>query len=215
MDAPKNVAAMSNQKLGKQSLPAVSFMDNGSKFTILFDSKTHLPTAIRTRDDDNIHGDSDYDLILNDWKAVGGVKVAHSLSYQLNGVEVAKLTYKDVSANPMIAADAFAAPDAVKSAAKGPATGNVPYQWILRRLFLTRFLDSDSIIYPPGGGLKLVQLARNVQHVQGGSCNNLIVAMNDHLVIFDAPYGELLSRWVIYAAKDTCPGNPSKYLVLT
>ena len=91
MDAPKSVAAMGNQKLGKQSLPAVSFMDGGTKFTILFDSKTHLPAAIRTRDDDNIHGDSDYDLVLSDWKTVGGVKVAHALSYQLNGVEVAKL----------------------------------------------------------------------------------------------------------------------------
>src|SRR5881296_1450995 len=215
MDAPKSVAAMGNQKLGKQSLPAVSFMDNGSKFTILFDSKTHLPAAIRTRDDDNIHGDSDYDLVLGDWKAVGSVKLAHLLSYQFNGVEVAKLTYKDVSANPMIAADAFAAPDAVKSAAKGPATSNVPYQWVLRRLFLTRFVDSDSILYPPGGGLKLVQLAPNVQQVQGGSANNLIVAMKDHLVIFDPPYGELQSRWVIDAAKEKYPGKPIKYLLLT
>ena len=215
MDAPKSVAAAGNQKLGKQSLPAVSFTDGGLKFTIMFDSKTRLPAAIRTRDDDNIHGDSDYDLVLDDWKAVGSVKVAHSLSYQLNGVEVAKLTYKDVSANPMIAADAFAAPDAVKSAAKAPATSNVPYQWVLRRLFLTRFIDSDSILYPPGGGLKLVELAPNVQQVQGGSANNLIVAMKDHLVIFDAPYGELQSRWVIDAAKAKYPGKPVMYLVLT
>src|SRR5207249_12063019 len=148
-------------------------------------------------------------------KAVAGVKVAHSLSYRLNGVEVAKLTYKDVSANPMIAAEAFAAPDAVKSAAKGPATSNVPYQWVLRRLFLTRFVDSDSILYPPGGGTKLVELAPNVQQVQGGSANNLIVAMKDHLVIFDAPYGELQSRWVIDAAKAKYPGKPIRYLVLT
>jgi glyoxylase-like metal-dependent hydrolase (beta-lactamase superfamily II) len=215
MDAPKSVAAAGNQNLGKQSLSAVSFMDGGTNFTILFDSKTHLPAAIRTRDDDNIHGDSNYDLVLGDWKTVGGVKIAHSLSYQLNGVEVAKLTYKDVSANPMISADTFAAPDAIKSAAKGPATSNVPYQWVLRRLFLTRFVDSDSILYPPGGGLKLVELAPNVQHVQGGSANNLIVAMKDHLVVFDAPYGELQSRWVIDAAKAKYPGKPVKYLVLT
>src|SRR2546427_198522 len=194
---------------------AIAATAGGTMFTILWDAKPRLPAAIRTRDDDNIHGDSDYDLVLGDWKAVGDVKVAHSLSYQLNGVEVAKLTYKDVSANPMIAADAFAAPDAVKAAAKGPATSNVPYQWGLRRLFLTRFLDSDSIIHPPGGGPKLVELAPNVQQVQGGSANNLIVAMQDHLVIFDAPYGELQSRWVIDAAKAKYPGKPIKYLVLT
>ena len=54
-----------------------------------------------------------------------------------------------------------------------------------------------------------------MQHVQGGTANNLIVAMKDYLVIFDAPYGELQSRWVIDAAKAKYPGKPIKYLVLT
>jgi glyoxylase-like metal-dependent hydrolase (beta-lactamase superfamily II) len=85
----------------------------------------------------------------------------------------------------------------------------------MRRLFLTRFLDSDNIIFPNGGGLKLVELAPNVQHVEGGTANNLIIAMKDYLVIFDAPYGELQSRWVIDAAKAKYPGKPIKYLVLT
>ena len=101
------------------------------------------------------------------------------------------------------------------AAAKPPATANVPYQWVLRRLYLTRFTDSDAIIYPDGGELKLVELAPNVQHVQGGTANNLIVAMKDFLIVFDAPYGELQSRWVIDAAKAKYPGKPIKYLVLT
>ena len=66
---------------------------------------------------------------------------------------------------------------AVKAAAKPPATSNVPYQWVLRRIFLGRFLDSDKVYYPENGGFKLVELAPNVQHVQGGTANNLIVAM--------------------------------------
>src|SRR4029450_2372457 len=126
-------------------------------------------------DDDNIAGDSIYDLVPSDWKAVGGVKVAHTLSYQLNGGEEGKAPYTAVTANPTIAADPFAVPEAVKSAAKAPATGNVPYQWVLRRLALGRFLDRGGSIVPPGGSLKLVQLAPNVQHVQGGTANNLIV----------------------------------------
>jgi glyoxylase-like metal-dependent hydrolase (beta-lactamase superfamily II) len=99
--------------------------------------------------------------------------------------------------------------------AKPPATANVPYQWVLRRLYLTRFLDSDAIIYPDGGELKLVELAPNVQHVQGGTANNLIVAMKDFLIVFDAPYGELQSRWTIDAAKAKYPGKPIRYIVLT
>jgi glyoxylase-like metal-dependent hydrolase (beta-lactamase superfamily II) len=215
MDDPSNIRTTESQRLGQQSLPAISFTDQGTNFTILFDSGTHLPAAIRTRDDDNIHGDSNFDLVLGDWKAVGGAKLAQSLSYQVNGVEVAKLNYREVSANPAIAADAFEVPAAVKAAANPPATGNVPYQWVMRRLFLTRFNDSDNIIFPTGGGLKLVELAPNVQHVQGGTANNLIVAMKDYLVIFDAPYGELQSRWTIDAAKQKYPGKPIKYLILT
>src|SRR5713101_147720 len=215
MDESGKVRAAGSQRLGQQSLPAVSYTDGPTTFTILFDPKTHLPAAVRTRDDDNINGDSNFDLVLTDWKPLGGVQIARSLSYRVNDVEVAKLTYREVSANPAIAADTFAVPAAVKAAAKPPATGNVPYQWVLRRLFLTRFTDSDNIIFADGGGLKLVQLTPNVQHVEGGGANNLIIAMKDHLVIFDAPYGELQSRWTIDAAKAKYPGKPIRYLVLT
>ena len=215
MNEPAKVRAAGSQRLGQQSLPAVSYTDGPTTFTILFDPKTHLPAAIRTRDDDNINGDSNFDLMLADWKPVGRVQIAHSLSYRVNDVEVAKLTYREVSANPTLTADTYAVPDAVKASAKPPATKDVPYQWVLRRLFLTRFTDSDNIIFANGAGLKLVELAPNVQHVEGGTANNLIIAMKDHLIIFDAPYGELQSRWVIDAAKMKYPGKPIRYLVLT
>ena len=69
--------------------------------------------------------------------------------------------------------------------------------------------------YPENGGFKLVELSPNVQHVVGGSANNLIVAMKDGIVIFDAPVDEGQSRWVIDAAKAKYPGKPIKQLVLT
>ena len=215
MNDPKNVDAAGFQKLGALSLPAVSFSDGGTTFLILFDRKTHLPAAIRTRDDDNIHGDSNYDLVLADWKAVNGAQIAQSLSYRIGNVQVAKLNYRDVTANPDIAADTFSVPDSVKAAAKPVATSNVPYQWVIRRIFLTRFLDSDNVFFPNGGGLKLVELAPNVQHAQTGTANNLIIAMKDYLVIFDAPYGEAQSRAAIDAAKAKYPGKPIKYVILT
>jgi glyoxylase-like metal-dependent hydrolase (beta-lactamase superfamily II) len=215
MNQSENVRATGSQRLGRQSLPAVLYTDGGSTFTILFDPKTHLPAAIRTRDDDNINGDSNYDLVLANWKTVAGAQIAQSLSYRVNDVEVAKLDYQEITANPSIAANTFAVPDAVKAAAKPAATSNVPYQWVMRRLFLTRFTDSDNILFPNGGSLKLVELAPNVQHVEGGTANNLIIAMKDHLIIFDAPYGELQSRWTIDAAKAKYPGKPIRYLILT
>jgi len=215
LDNPKNVASAGNQKLGKASLPAVTYNDNGTKFTILFDPKSHLPAAIRTLDDDNIFGDSNYDLVLGDWKTVGGVQVPYSLTYNLDNIEVGKVTLTDVTANPSIADGAFTPSDAVKAAAKPPMTGNVPYQWVLRRIALARFLDSDTIIYPAAAPPKTVELAPNVQQVITGAANNLIVNMKDGLAIFDAPYGELQSKYVIEQAKAKYPGKPIKYLILT
>src|SRR5207247_1571930 len=125
------------------------------------------------------------------------------------------VAYKEVTANPTIAGDTFAVPDAVKSTLKGPATSNVPYQWIIRRLYMSRFVDTEQPFLAPGASPKLVELAPNVQHIQGAGANNLVVAMKDHLVMFDAPYGEAQSRMAIDLAKAKYPGKPVKYLVLT
>lgn len=215
LDDPKSVASAGRQKLGKATLPAVNFTDNGTRFTILFDPKTHLPAAIRTLDDDNILGDANYDLVLGDWKAVGGVQIAHSLTYNLDNVVVGQATLAEVTANPSIADRAFMPSDAVTAAAKGPMTGNVPYQWVLRRIALARFLDDDSVFYPTAAPPKTVELAPNVVQVVTGSANNLIVNMKDGLAIFDAPYGEAQSKYVIEQAKAKFPGKPIKYLILT
>jgi hypothetical protein len=82
-----------------------------------------------------------------DWKDVGGTKRAHTLSFQLNGIEVQRLTLKEVTVNAPIPANTFAVSDEVKAKAKAAAT-DAPYQWVLRRLFLGRFLDSDKVYYP-------------------------------------------------------------------
>ena len=148
-----------------------------TRYIVLFDRTSKLPVAVRTRDDDHIYGDSDYDVVLGDWKSVGGAQLAHSLSFRLGGREVQRLTYKEVTANPTIAAATFEVPEKFRTAALASASSDVPYQWVLRRMFLGRLLDSDAVYFPPGGGFKLVELAPNVQHVVGGSANNLIVAM--------------------------------------
>lgn len=211
---PQAVAAVAAQTLGGQSYEAVAYTDGGARFIIMFDKSSRLPAAIRTLDDDNVAGDSTYDLVLGDWKAVAGVKMAHTLSYRLNDVEVAHVAYTEVTANPTIAPDAFALPAAFK-VAEAAAKADVPYQWVIRRLALGLYVDSDEMVTPPGGSLKVVDLAPDVSQVVGGSHNNLIVAMQDGIVVFDAPIAERQSRFVIAAIKARYPGKPIKYVVLT
>ena len=215
LDAPESVAAIEDQRLGEQSYPAVAITQGVTRYVVLFDRKSKLPVAVRTIDDDHIYGDSSYDVILSDWKSVNGAQLAHALSFQLGGRETQRLAYKEVTANATIAAETLAVPEKLRTVALASATSDLPYQWVIRRLFLGRLLDSDAIYFPPGGGFKLVELAPNVQHVVGGSANNLIVAMAKGIVIFDAPVNEGMSRWVIDAAKKKYPGKPISHLVLT
>ena len=214
LENPQSISQMPDQQLGQRTLPAVSIKSGANTFIVMFDPATHLPAAVRTRDADNVYGDSNYDMILSDWKDAAGTKRAHTLSFQINGMEVQRLTLKEVTIDTPIPANTFAVNDDVKAKAKKVA-GDAPYQWVLRRMFLGRFLDSDKIYFPEGGGLKLVELAPNVQHVVGGSANNLIVAMKDGLVIFDAPVDNGQSALVIDAAKAKYPGKPIKQMVLT
>jgi len=217
LEAPERVSAAKDQLLGKEELPAVTFDDNGTRFTILFDRKTHLPAAIRTLDDDNLLGDATYDAVFSDWKPVGGAQVAHTLTQRLAGVDVGKIVYTSVIANPAMDTKIFEPSEAVLKNLKPAATENVPYQWVLRRINLARFTDSDAINYDAATspGLKLVEIAPNIQHAVGGTHNSLIVAMPSFLVVFDAPINEWQSRWTIDAAKKKYPGKPIKYLVLT
>jgi hypothetical protein len=94
VDSPQSVSAIEDQKLGNQTLPAVVLTQGQFKYIIIFDRATKLPAAVRTRDEDNIWGDANYDMILSDWKTVGGIKVPGTRSYQLNGMEVQRLTVK-------------------------------------------------------------------------------------------------------------------------
>ena len=211
---PNSISPLPDQSAGNQLYPAVSIKGAYGTFIVLFDRANNLPVVVRNREIDNVYGDSNYDLVLSDWKAVGNTKRAHTLSYQLNGMEVQRLTLKEVTTDAPIPANTFAVADDIKAKAKAPAA-DAPYQWMLRRTFLGRLTDSDKIYFPENGSFKLVELAPNVQHVVGGSANNLIVAMKDGLVIFDAPVDEGQSRWVIDAAKAKYPGKPIKALVMT
>jgi hypothetical protein len=214
LDAPANVAPLPDQQLGDTTLPAVAFTDRGTRFVILFDRTSHLPKAVRTRDDDNVYGDSDYELTLADWRDVSGVKLAFARSYRLNGIEVHKVTYDEVTANPPIPPDTFAI-EKQFAVASTDAPADVPYQWVIRRLLLGRFLDSDKVVLPANGSFKQAELAPHVVQVMGGTANNLIVEMKDGLVIFDAPCCADQSRAVIAAAHAKFPNKPIKYVVLT
>jgi glyoxylase-like metal-dependent hydrolase (beta-lactamase superfamily II) len=211
---PAQVRPALDMEIGSMAYPAVSY---GGAFTVAFDPKTGLPLRIRTLDYDNVWGDVTYDEVLSDWRDMNGLKVAMHRTYELNGRMVQDVQLTDFEANPPVDAKKFDVPAELRASAAKPATGNVPYQWVIRRQFIGIYLDSENTSYDTKAsqGLRLNDIAPGVVHVVGGSHNSLLVEMADHLVMVDAPISDAQSIWVVNAAKQRFPGKPIKWLVLT
>jgi len=214
---PDRVSSAGAVTVGGVSYPAVDYRAGDQTLTVLFDPATGLPARIRTLDYDNIWGDVTYDLVLADWKAMDGLRVATSRKYELNGRPVIDIKITDGKVNAPLAADRLTIPAAFKTGASKPATGPVPYQWVIRRQFIGTYLDSDAPSYDTRAtsGLRLEERAPGVQHVVGGSHHSLIVEMRDYLIVFDAPVSDGHSNWILSAAHTKYPGKPVRFLVLT
>jgi glyoxylase-like metal-dependent hydrolase (beta-lactamase superfamily II) len=215
---PDRVSGIGEVTVGGVAYPTAEFRTTDEvTFTVMFDGATRLPARIRTLDYDNVWGDVTYDLVPSDWRTIDGVKVATAGKYELNGRPVAEIRITDVKFNAPIAPDRLTIPAAFRAGASRPATGAVPYQWVIRRQFIGTYLDSDVPSYDAGAssGLRFTELAPGVQHVVGGTHHSLLVELRDQLVVFDAPVSDWHSTWVLRAAAAKWPDKPVKFLVLT
>jgi glyoxylase-like metal-dependent hydrolase (beta-lactamase superfamily II) len=214
---PDRVSVVGDVTVAGVAHPAVIYRAGNQTFTVMFDRVTGLPTRIRTLDYDNIWGDVPYDLVLTDWQPVAGLRVATIRTYELGGHPIAEVKLTHGRVNLPVAAERLAMPGALQAKAPRPATGPVPYQWVIRRQSIGAYLDSDVPGYDTHAApaLRLVPLARGVQHVVGGTHHSLLVEMHDHLIVFDAPIDDAHSNRVLAAARAKFPGKPVQYLVLT
>jgi glyoxylase-like metal-dependent hydrolase (beta-lactamase superfamily II) len=221
---PDKLRATPNLDAGGALLPAAAYdAPNGVLYIVGFDPATGLPARVRTLDYDFVWGDVNYDVVFGDWRDVGGVKIPFSRRYELSSGAmgairgVTETQFSEVNVNPAIDRSRLAIPGAVASSAARPASGNVPYQWAIRRQFIGTYMDSDDVRFDKSAtqSLRLQELAPGVMHVQGGTHNNLLVEMSNYLVVFDAPVSDAQSLWVIDAARQRFPGKPIRYVVMT
>jgi len=204
---------VSDLMVGGTAYPAVGY----EQFIVAFDPQSGLPSRVRTLDYDGIWGDVNYDIVFSDWRNFSGVRIPMSRKYELNGRVVQDVQFTDLQINPQVDAAKFAVPGELRTGAAKAATGNVPYQWVIRRQFIGTYMDSDHTSYDTKAsqGLRLNELSPGVFHVVGGTHNSLLVEMSDHLVMVDAPVGDGQSMWVVNTAKQRFPNKPIRWLILT
>ncbi len=213
---PHSLKSLPDVIAGGKRLTAVEYKTETQRFVVLFDPGTGLPARVRTLDTDQAWGDVNCDLILSDWREVGGAKFSFHQIYEVNERVVLHQTIDEIALSPPLAKDLFEIPAAMRAGAQPPAIHDVEYQWIFRRMLAGGLLDTEQLGFDPrDGGLRLVEIAPGVQHVVGGNPNNLLIEMKDYLVVFDAPTNETHTAATLAVAAEKYPGKPVKVLVLT
>jgi glyoxylase-like metal-dependent hydrolase (beta-lactamase superfamily II) len=211
---PDQVQPAADIVVAGRAYPAVSYQGT----IVAFDPDSGLPARTRSLDYDNVWGDVTYDVVYSDWKPAGKIKVAMNRKAELNGRVISDFQFTEFRPNAAIDMARLQIPAPVRAGAAKPATGYVPYQWVLRRQYIGTYLDSENVSYDAKAspaGLRLQDIAPGVTHLVGGSHNSMIVEMSDFLVVFDAPVSDAQSNWLMNAVKQKYPGKPVRWVVLT
>lgn len=213
---PHSLKMLPDEIAAGKRLTTVEYKTEKDRFVVMFDQASGLPARIRTIDTDQAWGDVNFDLILSDWREVGGAKFSFHQIYTVNDRIILHQAIDDIALNPALAKDLFDIPAAMRAGAQPPALHDVEFQWIFRRMLAGGLLDTNELGFDPRmGGLRLSEIAPGIHHVVGGNPNNLVVEMQDHLVVFDAPNGETHTAATLAVVRAKYPYKPVKALVLT
>ncbi|MCM3873847.1 MAG: MBL fold metallo-hydrolase, partial [Pyrinomonadaceae bacterium] len=177
----------------KQRVISVLRPDN-QQLALYFDAQTNLLTRYEYLYADPMTGDSAIAQMYPAYRNVGKLKLPTGRVLFNSGGIVQETEYTDVQVNTRPAESMFAAPEGFEKLAAPPATP------------------------PPPAVTKVADDVYLLEGLAGGTHNVLFVAFNDHVMVFEAPEQILYASNSLQALtkiKETVPGKPVKYLVLS
>ena len=177
----------------KQKVISVIRPDN-QQLSLSFDAQTNLLTRYGYLYADPVTGDSEIAQTYSAYRTIGKLKLPGSRVLYNSGGVIQEAEYTDLQINTKPAESVFAGPEGFEKLAAPPATP------------------------PPPAVSKVAEDVYILQGLAGGTHNVLFVAFNDHILVFEAPEQILYGSNSVQALakiKETVPGKPIKYLVLT
>lgn len=177
----------------RQKVISVLRPDN-QQLALSFDAETNLLTRYGYIYADPITGDSEIAQIYSGYRTVGKLKLPGSRALYNSGGVVQEVEYTDLQINTRPAESMFEGPQGFEKLAAPPATP------------------------PPPAVTKVADDVYLLQGLAGGTHNVLFVAFNDYVLVVEAPEQILYANNSVQALariKETVPGKPIKYLVLT
>ena len=177
----------------KQKVISVIRPDN-QQLALSFDAQTKLLTGYGYLYADPIVGDAEIAQTYSGYRQVGKLKLPSGRILYNSGGVIQEVEYTDLQINTRPAESAFQGPDGFEKLTAAPATP------------------------PPPAVSKVADDVYLLQGLAGGTHNVLFVAFNDYVLVIEAPEAILYNNNSVTALakiKETVPGKPIKYLVLT
>ena len=177
----------------KQRVISVIRPDN-QQLALYFDAQTNLLTRYEFLYPDPMAGDSVIGQTYGAYRPVGNVKIPTGRVLYNSGGVVQETEYTEVLINTRPAESVFQIPQGFEKLDAPPATP------------------------PPPAVAKVAEDVYMLNGLAGGTHNIMFVAFNDYVLVIEAPeqifYGSN-SIQALAKIKETVPGKPIKYLVLT
>ena len=177
----------------KQRVISVIRPDN-QQLALSFDAQTNLLTRYDYLYADPIVGDAAIAQMYPEYRSVGKLKLPTGRVLINSGRAIQETEYTDIQINTRPAESVFEVPTGFEKLAAPPATP------------------------APPAVTKVAEDIYFLQGLNGGTHNVMFVAFNDHVLVIEAPEQILYantSGTALAKIRETVPGKPIKYLVLT
>lgn len=186
--------------------------DDHPPLSLYIDPDTLLPAALETLEHTSPMGDTLVSVELADYREVDGLRLPHEVNIDVDGLPVHAETRSLIEVDPGEADEEYAvdAPLRAPFVELDGRRGWVGAQYLhgVELLGLAFFLaDTAPVTF------ELVELAPGVFHAIGTSHHTLVVEMDDHLVLVDAPVRESYSESLREALVARFPDKPVRTLV--
>jgi glyoxylase-like metal-dependent hydrolase (beta-lactamase superfamily II) len=190
LDRAATLRSLGQDDFGGKKQNVITFAtSDGTQWTLYFDAATHLLTKFENLDTDTRVGDVTQEFIIPGYTTVGGVKIPTGRIIRRGGEVTQEVKHADVQLNTHPVESAFERPQGFD---------DLP--------------DNNPTPTP-----KVVELAKDVYLVQDAAngYNVMFVAMNDYILVIEAPLNDGTSKRVMAKIKETVPNKPIKYVVPT
>ena len=195
LDRASTLRSLGEDEIGGRRQKVISVLrPDNQLLTLSFDAQTNLLTRYGYLYADPVTGDSEIAQTYSGYRTVGKLKLPSGRVLYNSGGVVQETEYTDLQINTRPAESVFVGPTGFEELSAPPATP------------------------PPPAVNKIAEDVYILEGLAGGTHNVLFVAFNDHVLVVEAPEQILYANNSVQALakiKETVPGKPIKYLVLT